>query len=70
VDGTCGGALRFVNHCLESEEPNATALVVNHFGVPYVCFYCCKAIAEGEEITIRYTDVSDADFFASSCGLD
>ncbi|EKX37536.1 hypothetical protein GUITHDRAFT_116344 [Guillardia theta CCMP2712] len=70
IDGTAGGALRFINHCMENEEPTARALIVNHHGVCHVAVYAAQEIQVGEEITLRYLDVSDAEFFASPCGLD
>ena len=70
VDGTAGGAFRFMNHCLEQQDPTVRALIVNHHGVPHVALYANRRIVEGEEMLLRYGDVSDERFFGEECGQD
>lgn len=64
IDGTRGGALRFMNHAMQDQEPTVHALIVNHFGVCHVAVYARRDIASGEEMTLRYTDAT-----VSACPL-
>ena len=65
-----GGAMRFINHCLQDFQPNVRACVLNHYGVAHVALYATRPIELGGELSLRYREVSDAEFFASPCGLD
>lgn len=58
IDGTGGGALRFMNHAMQDQEPSVHALIVNHYGVCHVAVYAFRDIECGEELTLRYTDAS------------
>jgi len=68
VDGTLGGGLRFMNHCLENEIPGTRALITAHKGIASVAIYAARNLEPGEEITLRYQDIPDKEFFASLCG--
>ena len=41
---------------------------VNHRGVVCVAAYAARDLCPGEEITLRYEDTTDEEFFASLCG--
>ena len=62
--------MRFINHCLQDFQPNVRACVLNHYGVAHVALYATRPIELGGELSLRYREVSDAEFFASPCGLD
>lgn len=59
-----------MNHCLEQQDPTVRALIVNHHGVPHVALYANRRIVEGEEMLLRYGEVSDERFFGEECGQD
>lgn len=61
---------RFMNHCLENQDPSVRALIVNHKGVPHVALYANRGIEAGEELLLRYGEVSDSQFFGEECGQD
>jgi hypothetical protein len=70
IDGIAGGAFRFMNHCLERQNPTVRALVVNHHGECRVALYANMHVRKGQELLLRYADISDAQFFAMECGQD
>ncbi len=70
IDGIAGGAFRFMNHCLERQHPTVRALVINHYGECRVALYANTNVRKGQELLLRYADISDAHFFAVECGQD